>query len=236
MKIISWNCNCAFRNKLVLLNDFGADIIIAAESESPQNLSKYDCDMGCESHLWVGRTPSKGLGVYTFNGYKAKLADFYNPSFRYILPLIIRKDRKKFLLLAVWTKGEKDTYNGYVVQACKALNYYQPHIDKNTIISGDFNSNKLWDTHFKREYNHSRLIKLLTQLQFQSVYHSLTQEEYGEESGATIYMYRKPDRPYHIDYTFIHQSKIKKINSFNIGIYDDWINYSDHMPQFLDVA
>ena len=41
MKLISWNCNRAFRQKYSCLESYCADIIVAPESESPQKLAKF---------------------------------------------------------------------------------------------------------------------------------------------------------------------------------------------------
>ena len=41
MKLISWNCNRAFRQKYFCLESYCADIIVAPESESPQKLAKF---------------------------------------------------------------------------------------------------------------------------------------------------------------------------------------------------
>ena len=43
-------------------------------------------------------------------------------------------------------------------------------------------------------------------------------------------MYRHKDKPYHIDYSFVSADMAEKINSVEIGDYDFWTQYSDHVP------
>jgi exonuclease III len=43
-------------------------------------------------------------------------------------------------------------------------------------------------------------------------------------------MYRHKDKPYHIDYCFASKDLLDKVSSVEIGDYDDWIKYSDHVP------
>lgn len=237
MKIISWNCNCAFRNKFHLLMDEKPDVMIIPESESPEYLESHRGNIPARCHLWAGKTPSKGLSIFTFNGYSARIADFYNPNYKFIVPVEIRKGTHKFLLFAVWTitAENNNTYSGYVVQACKALQYYRPQLREDSILAGDFNSNKLWDTHFTRSYNHSSLIELLCGQGFFSLYHHLRGEAQGEETTGTLYMLKQENRPYHIDYFFMHHSLMPQVKKFQIGTYADWIAASDHMPLTLEI-
>lgn len=237
MKIISWNCNCAFRNKFRLLTDEKPDIMIVPESESPEYLDSHRGIIPARCHLWAGKTPCKGLSIFTFNGYSARIADFYNPNYKFIVPVEIRKGNRKFLLFAVWTitAENNNTYSGYVVQAYKAMQHYQPHLRTDSILAGDFNSNKLWDTHFTRSCNHTSLIEFLSGQGFFSLYHYLYGEKQGEETKATLYMLKQEKRPYHIDYFFMHHSLMQKVKSFQIGEYKDWITASDHMPLTLEL-
>jgi exonuclease III len=43
-------------------------------------------------------------------------------------------------------------------------------------------------------------------------------------------MYRHKGKPYHIDYCFASKDLIDKLQSVEIGEYDFWIQYSDHVP------
>jgi len=43
-------------------------------------------------------------------------------------------------------------------------------------------------------------------------------------------MYRHQDKPYHIDYCFASKDIVNKLQSVEIGEYDFWMKYSDHVP------
>lgn len=233
MKIISWNCNCAFRNKYSLLPE--VDILIIPESESPDFLSRHNCRLPFGHHLWAGKSAHKGLSIFTCGGYKAKIADFYDETFQYILPVEITNGTKNFILWAVWTQSEdNDSYNGYVVIAVRALIHYQKYFDENSLIIGDFNSNARWNKNFKQDFNHAKLVDFLGQKHFHSLYHYLNDCSHGAENEATIYMYKDRSRPYYIDYAFFHENRLSSRPQLKIGQYDEWIKHSDHMPLFIE--
>ena len=61
MKIISWNCNGAFRKKAHLLSSYNADLYIIQECENPD---KYPFDAAFLNDylpIWTGVSDRKGL-------------------------------------------------------------------------------------------------------------------------------------------------------------------------------
>jgi exonuclease III len=52
----------------------------------------------------------------------------------------------------------------------------------------------------------------------------------GKERHPTLYMYRHQDKPYHLDYCFASHDITRKLKSVEIGGYDLWSAYSDHVP------
>jgi endonuclease/exonuclease/phosphatase family metal-dependent hydrolase len=138
--------------------------------------------------------------------------------------------RSELHLLAVWAMGHKDPKLSYVGQLALAITRYREFISaKATVIVGDFNSNKQWDRK-PRVGNHSWVVEALEQQGLVSVYHAWSGEAQGEESAKTLYMYRKRDRVYHIDYCFVPQAWIERLHSFCVGDYPVWSDLSDHMP------
>lgn len=237
MKLICWNCNCAFRTKYTLLPE--ADILIIPESESPAFLQnkKAATAFPFSAHLWEGKSAHKGLSIFCGKDTSARIAPFYNDAFKFIVPAEISFRGKNFVLWAVWTQPDgNDSYNGYVVQAVKALMFYEKYLDGDSLIAGDFNSNACWNAHFKQDYNHEKLVNLLAKHGFCSLYHALFPCAHGSEKDATIYMHKNAGKPYYIDYIFAHKSKIAAGATLKIGRYEDWIKYSDHMPLFAEFS
>lgn len=67
-----------------------------------------------------------------------------------------------------------------------------------------------------------------------STYHNFHKQVQGKERDSTLFMHRKVDRPYHIDYCFASKSLIEKLKNVGIGAYGAWTKYSDHMPLIVD--
>ena len=68
MKIVTWNCNGAFRNKYHALDESGADILVIQECEDPtRSAVKYREWAG--DYLWVGENKNKGIGIFSKHGH-----------------------------------------------------------------------------------------------------------------------------------------------------------------------
>ena len=70
MKIITWNCNGAFRKKYDFLNNFDWDIAVIQECENPAENKEFQKIMErCDSlkyFQWIGENKNKGLAVFSF--------------------------------------------------------------------------------------------------------------------------------------------------------------------------
>lgn len=69
-----------------------------------------------------------------------------------------------------------------------------------------------------------------------STYHLHHKQIQGKEQHPTYYMYRHRDKPYHIDYCFTSTDMIEQLKSVEIGEYDAWIKYSDHVPVIVTLT
>ena len=230
MKIITWNCNMAFRRKANLLLAHKPDIVIIPECEHPTKL-KFDSGIPEPNDIfWFGNNQNKGLGVFSYSNYKFELNNIHNPRFRIILPLTVKNKRSHFTLFAVWANNPGDRGFQYVGQVWKAINFYSDLLnDERTILVGDFNSNTIWDKP-KREGNHSTVVKFLEERNIHSVYHTFHNQEQGKEKHNTLFMYRHKDKPYHIDYCFASAGLVEKLQTVKIGTHRKWAKHSDHTP------
>ena len=230
MRLISWNANCRFRDKYHLLNDF--DVAVVQECEDPKQSTNKSYATLAERSFWLGKIKHKGLGIFLGEDTQADIMKLPETTQEYFLPLQLSSGKQ---ILAVWAMGAKRVQDGYIAQIHDYLRTHEQYFDwANLTIVGDFNSNAQWDG--KRELrNHGNLVKKLDKKGLTSLYHCNHEIEHGHEEHPTFYMYRKLERPYHIDYVFIPQHAAKT-SSIAIGDPNDWLIHSDHMPLFADSA
>ncbi len=230
MKIITWNCNMAFRKKLSHVLPLNPDILIIPECEHPD---KFKLEPGKEQPtgaLWFGHNRNKGLGVFAYGKIKLRLLRIHNPKFRTIVPISVSSPKYKFTLYAIWANNPQDPDGTYVEQIWKAIHYYESHLtNKTSMLVGDFNSNTIWDRP-RRKSNHSNVVKFLEEKGIYSCYHLYHQQEQGKEKHPTLYMYRHKDKPYHIDYCFISKELAQHLHSVDVGDFEIWTKHSDHVP------
>jgi exonuclease III len=235
MKITTWNCNMAFREKYQHVTKDKPEILVIQECENRLLEAKYKDEIGYTDIIWHGENPNKGVAVISFNGIKLKLLD-KKPTCKYVIPVKAIINKIEIPILAVWTKIiDGDKYSSYIVQAVRAANKYSELLnDPNVIMIGDFNSSVLWDNEFKRESNHTDLIQLLVKYNIESAYHSINREKQGEESTQTLYFRKDLSSGHHIDYVFVKEKNISSRSTIMVGNPEKHLRFSDHMPIFLD--
>ena len=231
MKIVSWNCNGGLRNKLQQLLSLKADVYIIQECEDPANSKDLSYKSWANGSLWVGGNKNKGLGVFSSGAHLAML-DWDSNGLESFVPFTIDS---KITVLAVWTRHANSPTFRYIGQLWKYLQVHKKNIKKgNMIICGDFNSNACWDV-WDRWWNHSDVVRKLSSIGLESVYHHCNGEHQGKESQPTFFMHRKLDRPYHIDYAFA-SADLFQSSAISVGRAEEWLKFSDHMPVVLDVV
>lgn len=150
------------------------------------------------------------------------------------MPLTVTKPDFNLTLFAVWANNPQDKKYQYVGQIWKAINHYKKLLEnENVILAGDFNSNSIWDMP-RRNFNHSHVVEYLEKKRVFSTYHNYYNQKQGGEIHPTLFMYRHSDKPYHIDYCFASGSLIEKLENVEIGSYEQWREYSDHMPVIVN--
>ena len=233
MKIITWNCNMAFRKKADFILCHKPDILIVPECEHPDKLKFNIETLKPTDMLWFGENQHKGLGIFSYSSFRFKLRRMHNPKLKMIIPIAVTGGKYDFTLYAVWANNPADPDGQYVQQIWKAIQHYHKHFTKTTtILIGDFNSNTIWDRKY-RESNHSNVVKALESKGVYSTYHLFHKQIQGKEQHPTLYMYRHKDKPYHIDYCFVSKDILNRIESVEIGDFDSWSKLSDHVPVMI---
>jgi exodeoxyribonuclease III len=233
MKIITWNCNMAFRKKAAIILKHKPDIVVVQECEHPDKLKFTTGTPEPTDMLWIGDNENKGLGIFSYSNFKFKLHKTHNPALKLIAPIKVSNGDINFMLYAIWANNPKDKDGQYITQVWKALTYYSKNIkNKKTILIGDFNSNTIWDKP-RREGNHSNVVKHLEAKKIHSVYHTHYIQDQGKESHPTYYLYRHKDKPYHLDYCFASIDMMSRLQTVEVGDFNFWKNYSDHVPLII---
>ena len=235
MRIVSWNCQGAFRKKADFILTLKPDILVIQECEHPDKLKFSENTKKPNDVYWYSDGGKKGIGIFSYSNFKFKLLPNFNPEFRYILPLEVTGNGQTFTLLAIWAMGNKENREArYIGQVWFAINHYKNLLRSSTILIGDFNSNKIWD-YKDRVGTHSNVVNKLEEKDIHSVYHKHFNTEQGKEKHPTLYMYRKQEKPYHIDYCFVSADLLDKVTKVEIGTYENWTAHSDHSPINIDI-
>lgn len=230
LKIITWNCNMAYRKKAPYILEQHPDILVVPECEHPDKL-KFDSGTRLPTDVfWFGANHNKGLGVFSYGNDRFHLLDVHNPDFCTVLPLAVTGGEVDFTLFAIWANNPLDRNFQYVGQVWKAIKYYDAILkNERTILAGDFNSNTIWDRP-NRESNHSAVVDILAQKGIYSTYHRQLNQVQGKEEHPTLFLYRHKDKPYHLDYCFASADFIRKLKHVEVGTHEDWAHHSDHTP------
>ena len=234
MRIVTWNCNGALRNKFEHLSELNADLYIIQECENPESAKHQQYISWAGNHLWKGDNKNKGLGVFAKNKTNLELIDwcniYKNHEVKHFLPCLVNSD---FQLLSIWTSQNKSPNFGYIGQLWKYLEINKSKFKK-IILAGDFNSNTIWDE-WDRWWNHSDVVSDLSKIEINSLYHRYFNEEQGKETKPTFFLQRNRAKPYHIDYIFASKEIENNMTNFEIATIDKWLNYSDYLPVICEI-
>jgi exodeoxyribonuclease III len=171
MRLITWNCNMAFRRKAGLILAYQPDIVVIPECECPEKLLFAANIPKPADLLWFGENKNKGLAIISYSDYRFQALENYNADLRMIIPIYATNGRFDFNLFAIWANNPDDKDGQYVEQVWKALSHYESLItNTKTMLVGDFNSNTIWDRK-SRPGNHSDVVKLLEAKGIHSSYH-----------------------------------------------------------------
>ncbi|CAM3447453.1 endonuclease/exonuclease/phosphatase family protein [Zobellia roscoffensis] len=231
MKIVTWNCNGALRNKFEALFVFDADIYVVQECENPLKTNHKKYAKWANNHLWIGDTKNKGLGIFAKDTIDLSPLtwshSYKDHDVKHFLPCRINNE---FNLLAVWTHHNNSPTFGYIGQFWKYLQINKSNL-QNCLILGDFNSNICWDK-WDRWWNHSDVVSELSEIGIESLYHFFYKESQGKELYPTFFLQRNLEKKYHIDYVFGPSKFQDNLKLIQIGEVSIWLKISDHLPIF----
>jgi len=234
MKILTWNCNKGFRNKVKLISELNPDIAVIQECENINNILFEDTKQPYYKFHYA--LNNIGIGILSYTNYMIKPINIDDTYVKLDLGIQCNIEGPvNFQLLGLWTGPHKnDESIHYVNSVITFLEKYGDWVKRNnTIILGDFNSNATYD--LKNKKPHQRMINLMDELGLCSAYHEFFHEEQGKETQPTFFMYRKNESTQHIDHIFIPKSLKNNIKNIIIGKYDNWSKYSDHAPFILEL-
>jgi len=221
----------AFRKKASFILTHKPDILIIVECEHPDKLLYKGDTPRPKDSLWFGENQHKGLAIFSYGDYRFKVLENHNDNFKMIIPIGVTGGHLDFNLFLIWAYNPNDMDGRYITQVWKAITYYDELLTKKpTMFIGDFNSNTIWDYKKHRLGSHSAVVKQLENKGIFSTYHTYHNQTQGIEQHPTFYMYRNKNKPYHIDYCFVSKELLDKVSSVEIGNFDEWIKYSDHVP------
>ena len=241
MRVVAWNCNMALNRKFDALLDVYPDIAIVSECAEPGRFrARLKLHRIKHDPVWIGQNPNKGLAVFTFNGYTARLSKPYYRTLQYIAPVHI-SGPVACNVLAVWAQNASGGVRrkNQAGPLHTALSRYKPFLsDHPTVVAGDLNSNAIWDKPGWR-INRMATVDALEGLGLVSACHTVRDELHGRETIPTLYwMDRTKDGPtYHIDYVFLPDRWVDRVKGLSVGTFEGWCGsgLSDHVPIIIDI-
>ena len=131
MKIVSWNCNGAFRKKYKKILELDADIYVIQECE-PLNEIKGELKKLISDGIWEKGANRKGVLVFAKPDVKLEKMEWDSFGMRVFIPIMINDS---FPLIAVWTTKPAYIEEFYIWQLVNS-----GRINEDVVIIGDFNS------------------------------------------------------------------------------------------------
>ena len=232
MKLVTWNCQGAFRKKYPLIASQSPDLAVIQECENPERIPWKQGNPPTAA-LWFGDKPTRGLGVFSWTNLEFEALPGYDETIQFVAPIRVTAPFQ-FHLAAVWSKDHANSKLAYSAQIYQAIAAYREFIlEADTLFLGDFNSSRR-STPRSRIGNHTTLTISLADLGMISAYHYRYQEKQGKETRGTFFRDRKTLKPAHIDYAWIPTRWLRRLKAVEVGDPADWLEHSDHCPLFVE--
>lgn len=232
MRLVTWNCRIGgFRYKCEHIVPLRPDVLAVQEVEP---LDAVHAFAGPEQPTFRDRIsnpqyPRRAIGVFSYTGTVLKAVDTDDPMYEFRRYNARHRDLG-FQVAAVWTAPAENRADHYR----QAIEGARRHADwvrqAPTVIMGDFNDNASY-----RSTNWPELLSTLEPLGLVSAYHAFTGEAFGQESQSTYFHKGANDSAWHLDYCFIPEHWVERINNVEVGKHHEWSQVSDHVPLAVDL-
>jgi len=223
VRIVTWNCNGGFARKLPMAMSLCPDLLVLQEASF-----RHCEETALGPFFWTGRG-HRGLAVISCTGLPLTLDPAFDPELPHFLPV----HAGTLHLLAIWASVLTSTVR-YVRLIHRALDHYADFVNHRPgLLIGDLNSSTVFDARHPQA-NHTRLVDRLAHLDYESAWHHQTDECHGAESRPTFYMYRRPERTWHLDYAFVTRDLLAS-SRIELGAPETWLPWSDHLPLIVDL-
>jgi hypothetical protein len=236
LRIVTWNCNMALHDKVAPLMALSPDLAVISTCAHPDIIHQKARKFPFTDAVWIGRTETKGLGVFTFNGHSVAVSSLYDPAYELFLPVAIA-GRHCFNLLAVWACNQRTPdagpKNGAPVRA--AIRFYRSFMRETpTIVAGDFNHNVICNKP-GRENNLALITADMQRAGMVSARHDTTNRLLDREPSPTLMGCKNKEQLYPGDSIFVPEGLQANVHSVTVGKPEDWIEWSDHMPVVVEL-
>jgi exodeoxyribonuclease III len=233
LKLLTWNCQGAFRKKYPLIAEMQPDLAVIQECEHPERIP-WKKGKPPTTILWFGEKPSKGLGIFSWTGLEMAPLETYDTTIRYCIPLRVTAPYQ-FNVIAVWAMDHRMSAHSYSGQVYQAIAAYRDLIlSGDTVFLGDYNSSPV-TTPKSRLGNHASVSMNLHDLWLVSAYHQYFFEKQGQEKRWTYFQHRRADRRWHIDFAYIPSRWTRRLAKVEVGEPQVWLEHSDHCPIMVDI-
>lgn len=234
MRLITWNCNMAFRKKANRILEYEPDILIIQESENINKINIDDFIIKPKQSFWFGDNDNKGISIFNFSSIKMEQIEIPFENNKWIIPFKLF-GKEELILFAVWAMNHRgNKIINKVRPAYRTFKTLEKYFNKNVIILGDFNNNKIWDNKSTNIGSFSDIVNLYKSHDILSCYHTYFNEDFGEETTKTLVWRKNLSTTYHVDYCFTSKNIMKVMDKIYVGKFEEWMDISDHVPMIID--
>ena len=238
MRLVVWNLCGATDRKWPHLRALRPSLAVLPEvAREPKALRGGGLVPAEAEWHWVGAVASRGLAIATFGAtFGAGSVPLQAPaSGRWS----VGARAGRLHAVGVWSCPSAGGAPAYVAEVRRSIEAYTAWLSAPgpRILAGDFNIMGTGST----AAAFRRLVDQLGELGLRSAYHAFYGEPFGAETRATYFHHRHEARPFHIDFCFLSDDLLARVEHVEVGTWAAWVDrssaaVSDHVPLVVDLA